>query len=64
MSFFDYLYFRITKLYFFYDGEIGSTAIAIVTFFQGLVLANLFMIVRLILEDFFLNIDKKYIGPL
>lgn len=49
--FFDYIYYRITKTYFKWDGRTGATAIAAITMIQLFVLLNLFVFTKRLFFD-------------
>jgi hypothetical protein len=52
MKVYDYIYYRLTKFYFKWDGEIGSTAIVGVSMIQTLLLADgALLIMKLALES-------------
>jgi hypothetical protein len=43
--YFDYIYYRLTKLYFKWDGRTGATGIVAVSMIQGVMLLNCFILV-------------------
>lgn len=43
--FFEYVYYRVTKAYFKWDGRVGITAIVAITMIQNVMLLNAYLIV-------------------
>lgn len=60
--FFDYIYFRLTEFYYRFDEKVGSTAIAIVALIQGLIIGNIFMLIRLMIGESIIGKYSKLIG--
>lgn len=49
--FFDYIYYRVTQVYFKWDGRTGGTAIAAITLFQLITLMDLFLLINRFVND-------------
>jgi hypothetical protein len=63
-SYIDYVYYRISKLYYKYDGGIGIYAMLVISLTEGLLVLDIF----LFLEQFFFTKQQlqtsKLIGPI